>query len=28
VMFVLIYVVINLAVDIVYGYINPKVRVS
>jgi len=27
VMFVLIYVVINLAVDIVYGYINPKVRV-
>jgi len=28
VMFVLIYVVINLVVDIVYGYINPKVRVS
>lgn len=28
VMFVLIYVIINLAVDIIYGYINPKVRVS
>jgi len=28
VMFVLVYVVINLAVDIVYGFINPKVRVS
>ena len=28
IMFVLIFVVINLLVDISYGYLNPRVRVS